>query len=276
MQRSRAADIDLDAVECSVPRRPLVLFGDPFPQVEWEQNSEQVKLVVTKAPEAEFKIEFGIWRLKISAMSSGRTLLSGRLPYEVDPDASYWDVNATGTKLQVVLVKKLKREWLTLFVKAPVPAANGPADNAQAVPRLPPRPANEVNQPSSAPTAMSKINELRKRLRAKVSALEHGDSKSQAQGQTQRKIKSPSKTKQAAPAPASKPPQRIDESAAKAAEAASKKNSTSLRGKKWEEFDEAAAIAEIENEGKPVVCSCLQCPALKQKCLCHMFLYCTD
>ena len=272
-----AADLDLDAVECSVPLQPLTVAGRQVENIQWQQNTERVQLFISGIRRSDqLKVEFGANHLRVSPSRQGSpAVLDGRLSYEIDPSASYWDVNGTQTVLEVVLIKRLKREWLSLF--APVQSSSTNAGIRSARPkrsasrsdttqtigggdpaaRNDPTPnvtaSESAEQASTGSSALDQINELRRRLAEKVSALG-------GQSQSNDKVKSSAPTS-GEPIPIAKtkdissqlvkPPQKLDAAAAAVAEQSQAANGG--RFSKWATFDEAAAIAEIENEGKPVV-----------------------
>eukprot|EP00750_Incisomonas_marina_P026939 INCI603.1.p1 GENE.INCI603.1~~INCI603.1.p1 ORF type:complete len:518 (+),score=108.79 INCI603.1:89-1642(+) len=271
-----AADLDLDAVECSVPLQPLTVAGRQVENIQWQQNTERVQLFISGIRRSDqLKVEFGANHLRVSPSRQGSpAVLDGRLSYEIDPSASYWDVNGTQTVLEVVLIKRLKREWLSLF--APVQSSSTNAGIRSARPkrsasrsdttqtigggdpaaRNDPTPnvtaSESAEQASTGSSALDQINELRRRLAEKVSALG-------GQSQSNDKVKSSAPTS-GEPIPIAKtkdissqlvkPPQKLDAAAAAVAEQSQAANGG--RFSKWATFDEAAAIAEIENEGKPV------------------------
>lgn len=273
-----AADLDLDAVECSVPLQPLTVSGRQVDNIQWQQNTERVQLFISGIRSSDqLKVEFGAHRLRVSPSRQGSpALLDGQLSYEIDPSASYWDVNGTQTVLEVVLIKRLKREWLSLFAPVQKSATNvgirsarskrsaNRSDTAQSIgdASVSPNQSTPKGTPSEhasiGSSALDKINELRRRLAEKVSALggqsqsigKEVKSSSAASSESLPIVKKKDNEEDIS-SQLAKPPQKLDAAAAAAAEQSKATNGG--RFSKWATFDEAAAIAEIENEGKPVV-----------------------
>jgi hypothetical protein len=271
------ADGDLDAVSVVVPRRPLQVRDAPVRNVEWRQDTNNVHLFITHLDPKynKLKVEFGPAWLRVSsdpaAGASTVPILNGRLVHEVKADACSWDVSKAGTVVEIVLVKRLQREWMTLFDEAPprLPAHRHPPQQEQR-----PVPHQEGELPAAA-GALATLNELRERLRRKVEALDSSVGTARATNSSVETAAKPptaaasaggSSISGAHPGPQPddvkaqlcKPPQKITPEAAAAMEAGKASSAASKKAfdsRRWEDFDENAAIAELENEGKPVVSS---------------------
>ena len=140
-------DLDLDAVNVSVARRPFSAGGKVH--CEWAQESDTVSiyLAVGAVRGKDLKVKIKEHLLIVESKNGGGIFLNGDLPESCIPDESEWEV--VDGEMRITLRKTLQREWQVPLHPAPSVAMQQAEPPPQAGP-IPKRPVPIVDKPLSS------------------------------------------------------------------------------------------------------------------------------